>query len=206
MDLQNDFHQYFAIDAYERYGVELDLADDFPAYFNYSGEVVWQLNDKFSLGGGFIYQSTGARSYYEDYSEKMNYDVKIQGYGPYVNVVGKIYKNPLFDLSLQLKPMILFSNQDIISELQVFDYKESDNIEISGYNYGIEPAIRISKDINRLSFSLNFGYYLDLYRGNLEGKIMGDTFDIYIPNTDDKLKNNWYGLRIFAGVGYHFIK
>ena len=201
MSQQKAFHQFFIDRLKNEYDIELALLDNFPTYFNYALEFQQTLN-KTELSIGFIYQSSGARSFYKDYSGQINYDISITGYGPIIGIEKVFYTSKLLSISAKLKPQLLFSDQEFKSTVEIYDDKESETLKIKGYNIGIEPSVKLYHQFNKVILSFNAGYYLDIHRGQLKTNVMGEDVDVKIPNTKNALKNNWDGFRLLIGIGY----
>lgn len=201
MSQQKSFHQFFIDNLKNDYGIDLAILDDFPGYFNYAVEIQESF-DNTELSFGFIYQSTGARSFYKDYSGQINYDISIEGFGPVIGIEREFYSSELVSIAAKLRPQLLFSNQEFTSNLELYDYGETETVKIKGYNIGIEPSIKLYRQFNRILLSLNAGYYLDLHRGQLKAEVMDEDIDVSIPGTDKALRNNWDGFRVSLGIGY----
>ena len=174
---------------------------DFPAYLYYRPYLGLKFN-KFSVGIGNTFQSTGSRLSAQDYSAEYLLDMKVKANTP--GIYGSIDLLPSDKLDVSLSSIfgLAFSNLEIDEYFVLSDTNILDtNYKLKAMNFFFEPGINLSYPVGAFCFGTYFGYLLQFGQQPFH---LGDNKDnaLYNETTGKKVGPGWNGLR--AGLSVSF--
>jgi hypothetical protein len=179
--------------------VELKTTDDFPPYLRYGMTMLFDLNEKMKLGGQLSTTSTGSRATYQDYSGSITFDQKVKNISIGVHFEYEVYAGKKSVVGVYGQQGPVFSMYQSIFDFQVSTESQhaDEKYYATGYyfEFGGTYAYRVS---DRFSLVGNLGYQL-----NTGGQIESEEDEpLYYINNGHSI--NWTGLKVHAGVTYHF--
>ena len=150
----------------------------------------------------FIYSSTGARSYYKDYSGEYKVDYMVDS-----KSVGLLLENNFIINKVQIpygsKFLYIMSNLGIESNLSINDPYESESMSLKAKttSIGIEPYTGLQLLFDKVVIRFNISFLLST------GNYLHDPNNpnSYLLNTESKkVKVNWSGFKCGLSLGYVF--
>jgi hypothetical protein len=185
------------------YDIKLDQLEDFPAFGNYSVEIFAQTKKSLRFSFGYSAQSTGSRAYYSDYSGSFKSDIIAHSNVYYLNV-SQILIHSILDAGIYAQPQILKCKTTIETKLVLEpDVNDGEKIKCTSQNSGLELGIVLRKNIWKFEVEGQAGYYFDTNKDYFEFDYQGRNQYLEDPISGKKILNNWNGLRLSVGIGFH---
>ena len=175
--------------------VEAKITDNFPVTPSWRIGFLPLLYNSFSAGVAGTYQSTGSRISYVDYSGEYKLDQIVSSYDislmvrfrlkeSRLNLYGTTYLSYAFT-RLKLSEMIL---------------EESMEYKFSSGSLQFEPCLNLGYAFHSFEFLANLGYVVD-FGGKLYS-MDEDDVKLINPDTNERMKSNWSGLRFGLSIGW----
>lgn len=172
----------------------LHQTENFPAYWFFKGALLFDVNEHFSMGPIYGFNSTGSRYSLADYSGKFYYDNMVQNHSVGLSFC---YSRPTeFNLNwgVYLDGGINFSEMQLTQHLELTEVEDqqTEKNRAKETGYFVEPGIQISYPYKRFEPGLHIGYHVPLSNSGLKENDSNDFF--YLPN-GDKASCRWNGIR-----------
>lgn len=180
-----------------------ELTDNFPPYFLYQGEILYQFPRYLAVGAQFYTTSTGSRMALGDYSGHYTLDNIQQGLFPGVRIL--IGKAPAGSnsLNLSLAGGMSFSRMTSHERLEVYDESVNDDQKYQADGWYVQPGISFFYTIwSGLKVSATGSYYY-----GFEGQYhLPDQKDqkLFNSQSNDPIKPQWEGFRLNLSVYWCF--
>ena len=192
-DLQNDI----SADISELIPVE--NLESFPANYNY--ELYLLVNDVIPLDFGVFvgYKSTGARTYYSDYSGefKLDYLASATSFG--ITLEKKIYDD-IIDIIIGTKISISNSVFILDESLSISNEIETNRVEAVANSFSFAPYSAVRYNFSVFSTELKAGYTIDS-NSKFHEKNNSDSY--LQTSTGNSVETNWSGVFIGIMFGYN---
>lgn len=180
--------------------LNLYSGSNFPDYYSHNFFAETFINKKNVIGLNLAYNSTGARYQAADYSGKYNLDFLLSAFSYGIHYrYNSPYYTPSEDMVyyLQVRTGGTASTLHLEESLASISFEYENLKEFRSLSLFIEPSIGVSyKHWKRFTFDISFGYELNTEASFVEKE---EKYVLYAP-TGDKLKSNWSGFRVRAGV------
>lgn len=190
------------LDVKDQFPIDVQVVDDFPAYWGFGVEVTTNGEDGFSYGGIFHYNSSGSRLNVSDYSGAINYDFLVNRIvvGPVIRYIAPVSEK--YGMGLSASAMSSFSNLKLAYSLNILGVNEraSDRFK------SISGQARISW-IHRYNIIKSYyligqiGYELDIFSSKLKYQANSDAWLLNSDGSNTRL--DWSGIRLQLGVGFN---
>ncbi len=176
--------------------VKAQVTDDFPVTGYWKAGILPFSNKAVSLGVMGVYNTTGSRISYKDYSGEYKFDQVLSAYG-----AGLIFR-----FVLKTGKLKFFGNTDLyysftkcdMTEI-VLDSRQEETFKSRSFQF--EPGFRLSYDLSPFELALKAGYLIDV-KGSLYLEDDKDTY-LHDPVTQTRIDTDWSGLR--AGISLSYI-
>lgn len=173
------------------------LTDDFPGWYFLNTEVLYSLPKIMAAGLKVSTTSTGSRLHLADYSGEYTFDNSQSAWFAGIKLLlgeapGK--KNgPCFSLEGGMG----YSSMNFDEEITVYDEEQTDSQDFNALGFYVQPGLcYLQKAGKHIILSANVSYHLGFEKGYY---VKGEKdFKITNPETGDKIKPDWNGLR--AGI------
>lgn len=176
--------------------VKGQVTDDFPVTAYWKAGILPYSNKTVSLGVTGVYNTTGSRISYKDYSGEYKFDQVLSAYG-----VGMIFR-----FILETGKLKFSGNTDVIYSFTKCEMKQivldsQQEVNFKSRSFQFEPGVRLSYDLAPFELAVKIGYLIDI-KGSL---YFEDDKDAYLtdPITRVKLDSDWSGFR--AGISLCYI-
>ena len=173
------------------------LTDNFPGWYFIQAEALYSFPKILAAGLKVSGTSTGSRLHLADYSGEYTFDNQQHGWFPGVKLLlGKApgrTNGPCFSL----EGGMAFSSMTFDEKIVVYEEETTDNGEFSARGFYVQPGLTYMQHVgSHFVIAANVSYYLGFesgyfVRGHNDQKITH-------PDTGEKIKPNWNGLR--AGI------
>lgn len=191
-------------DANENLAFETKIISNYPPYIYYQPMFILTIN-RLDIGVLYLFQTSGSRISSKDYSGEYLFDSKINSNGPGIILGYKIKKYENISIALNVQVGYTFNTLKFNESLKLDDQIVSeDENKFTSQNPYFKPNLDISYNWNRLSGSINLGYFKEFLRNNytLEGARENE-----IPvETKFTESDIWDGMRIGISFSYIIIK
>lgn len=182
--------------------VPIKTVESFPAWIGYDFKVSRALN-KIELGAFYSFNSTGGRLHYKDYSGQIKFDqlIKANSFGTFVSL--NLNESVVYKLRLGIRNALCFSDLKLENSISLYDQViDSEFYNLKSLDIYISPLFEFEYLINNFFLSAELRYEIFVVKSPLT--INGDG-EVYIElDNGDKMKADWDGVRITAGLGYKF--
>jgi hypothetical protein len=175
--------------------VNARVTDNFPVTSYWKAGILPYSNKTLSLGLTGLYNTTGARIDYIDYSGEYKLDEVLSSYG-----FGLIFR-----IALETGKLKFSENNELIYAFTrckmsetILDSKQEYNFRSQSFQF--EPGIRLAYEIAPFQLAVKIGYNID-FKGTM--KLKGDK-ERYLTNPDskEKVKTDWSGFRMGISLYY----
>jgi hypothetical protein len=199
------YHMYDLKDLQDEiatgYPVDARVVDDFPAYFNFKGSLLYEIN-RFGMGFSWSRYSTGARLHYKDYSGEISLKqiIKTDFLGlPFNYILNK--SNPL-NFCFRLEPGLTITKLSILEEVSLYSQSSNNQYKFTSNSLGILVGTTVNYKTGRWQPGISFGYFIDT-----KGKLYldGDKNKQLVQNDNTSIKSDFSGLRIGISLSYQLI-
>lgn len=180
------------------------LTDNFPPYFFYKVEVLYNFSNILTAGINLSTASTGARLSLADYSGKYYFDNVQKGIFPGIKVfLGKALRESN-ELKFSLAGGASFSTMKIQEEIKIFDESTTDKQDFNAMGLFVQPGICYF--INIVS-NIKIGVEVSYYYGFEKGYHAPNEKKQKLFNTDTgkSIKPQWDGIRLGITAYWGFI-
>jgi hypothetical protein len=187
----------------KNFPVKSKTISSYPAYFNYEGGLVYEFKGNFFAGFIGGYGSSGARSYYSDYSGYLHADhlAKYISLNASVGLSQKLMNEKLL-LHFDLRPGVTLTDLDIINKQKIGTQASDQHYEFKSINVVVQPTINATKKFGHLGLNVFAGVNINVICGKL---VLNANNDAYLQDDDgNKVTADWTGLRVGAGISYYF--
>ncbi len=160
------------------------VTDDFPGYFNIGADLLYEMTGSLNIGVAFIFNSTGGRFHYNDYSgyidsKSVNYCI---GLGPVFEL-----KTSILDDRITVKYYsrfgLLLSSMELSHYMEINEEVIKDNKSTTeASSMFLEPGFKVLWNNDNVNFGIGMGYFLD--------------FDEFYDGTE--FRTQWDGIRLYA--------
>jgi hypothetical protein len=186
--------QAFQRDIVNQLSVSLTSISEFPAYYNFSMGMGYELDSTLVVGFTFKYMSTGARSDYSDYSGSARVDQLLHAVsaGPFIRKT--VNKSRTWPVALGLDLTAAWTTSSVKSSLTIQGAgSSSETLVLAGRSVGALGSVRINRYLAQ-----NVSIYCRLgYEAFINSKLQ-------FEGNDTDLHADWSGFRIGFGVSYSF--
>ncbi len=187
---------------YQLYNLDVDavVTDDFPANVYYTGEVRIHF-DRFWTGLAYVWNSTGSRISYGDYSGELTMDILANAhffgmtYGYSIYQINGLSINPL------LKVLISYSDYLFTDYTLLLNEENTITHSYESESAVLVPGLELNYNRKFLSLSLSAGYLLD---GDSKLHKPDDVSRVFTYPSEKPVTNNWSGYRIEVLAGFKF--
>jgi hypothetical protein len=174
----------------------------YPAYINFEGGIFYDTRINLTAGLTLGYGSSGARTYYGDYSGSIYFD-QLANYRSVLASVGYIQKLPKnYRVYWEVHPGVTFTNLEFRSVEKIGYSTSEDRYHFKSKNFTIQPTVTLLKKFGRFGISGFAGINLNLINGKLMSKEHKDAW--LIDEDNHNIEADWSGIRIGASIGYYF--
>ncbi len=149
----------------------------FPRYSNFRLSYFLLQDNGLKLGLVYAYSTTGAHANYKDLSGQLNIDQFVTAYQFGISGSYPFIGNGKFDLSGYGDLRLAYVRNQVNMNIVTLYYFESNTLKMKTFSPGLEAGLELNYNINRISFGLQGGYYLD----------SGSSFDIGTESLSDPL-------------------
>jgi hypothetical protein len=180
------------------YEIPFKNIESFPSYFTYEFQFVNENHSSFNYGLHYSYASTGARSYYADYSGEVISDYLL--YSHNIGILLETFTTTFENHNIIIGGKIAYVYSDLTNSnyLEVLDFNEKVEVNFESSSFSIEPTISYQFSFGDLFARLNLSYLI-----SIGGKFtMKNNEDIFINSSNGELAPEWSGYRIGISLGY----
>jgi len=172
--------------------------ESFPAYYAYELQLIFEELIFVDVGFSIGYMSTGARSYYADYSGKYSIDYLTDATSFAVNIEKMVFDSDI-DLLLGAKWMFITTDFTVDEILSVEEESDRNTIETTSSSFGLTLNGSVQYQISSFLIRANLGYLID-FKDDLHK--VGDPDDFLLTSNGDKVSADWSGLFVGLTFGY----
>jgi hypothetical protein len=151
------------------------------------------------VGFSANYMSTGARSYYADYSGMYNIDYLVNASTIAINLEKMILDSDI-DLLIGTKLMLISTDFTLDENIRVDYETDSNSIETTSNSFGLTLIGSIQYQLSSFLFRVNLGYLFD-FQDDLHK--VGDPDDYLITRDAEKVSADWSGVFIGFALGFN---
>lgn len=180
-----------------------ELTDNFPPYFLFQGEILYQFPRFLAVGAQFYSTSTGARLTLGDYSGHYTLDNIQQGLFPGVRILLGKAPGKSNGFNLALVGGMSFSQMKTQEKLVVFEESLNEDKEFNSEGWYIQPGVCY---FHSIWSGLKVGATASYFYG-LEGQyhLSDDKKQkLFNSQTNDPIKPQWEGFRMNLSVYWSF--
>jgi hypothetical protein len=176
----------------------------YPGYINFEGGIFYDTRINLTAGLTFGYGSSGARTYYGDYSGSIFFDQRANYHTVLASVgyIQKLHKN--YRIHWEVHPGVTFTNLEFRSVQKIGYSGSEDDYHFKSKNLTIQPTVTLLKKIGRFGISGFAGVNLNLIKGKLMSKEHKDAW--LIDDNNKNVEADWSGIRIGASLNFYFEK
>jgi hypothetical protein len=176
--------------------VEAKVTDDFPVTSYWKAEILPYSYKFLSLGLTGVYNTTGSRINYVDYSGEYKLDqvLSSHGFGLIIRITSEMGK---FKLSENNDLIYAFTKCEMTET--ILDSQQKYNFRSKSFQF--EPGLRLAYEISPFQLAMKISYNVD-FKGPLSLKDDKDSY-LTIPHSNEKVQTDWSGFR--AGISLCFI-
>jgi hypothetical protein len=186
-----------------QFPTDVKIIESFPAFWFYEFSLTGEITDRVRIGGAVGFTSTGGRMAYRDYSGRIECDQMTTAWTAAIR--GEVLLNPgkNWPIYFTTRAGYAFGRYDLDVFVEVGDDDDATSIRFQSMNLFVEPGILASKNIvGPLSATLNAGYSVNVLKG--EQKLTTNTNLFLLDNSGDKVRLDWSGFRLSAGLSVSF--
>jgi hypothetical protein len=185
------------------YPFSLNQVETFPNYFFHTLTLCYKFSNKEYLGLSGSFMTTGGRNHLKDYSGEIKQDLIINGFKVGANYRRQLFSKNRFNLYMQIKSGIIFSDLNIAEYVIVnqADTSLNSSSKFKALVPFFEPEVITRFSITEnISLNINLGYEIDL-----KSKLKNKKSDSYLYHSNKKyVLANWSGLRSSLGFSFQF--
>jgi hypothetical protein len=176
--------------------IKAQVTDNFPVTSYWKAGVLPYSYKFLSLGLTGVYNSTGSRIDYVDFSGEYKLDQVLisKGFGLIIRITSEIGK---FKLSENNDLIYAFTKCEMTET--ILDSQHKYNFKSKSFQF--EPGFRLAYEITPFQLAVKISYNVD-FKGPLSLKDDKENY-LTIPHSDEKVQTDWSGFR--AGISLCFI-
>lgn len=195
-DLGRILHDYSSSSSFPQI-----VTDDFPPYFTYGANIVYQ-STSFSVGMNYIYLSTGGSANYQDYSGTLGFDQLVSAHA--LGLLGRVQLLEFrrFTMKGSCLLSLYLTNVVFKSYVSVSGIQEEEELDLASESIVLTPALN--------------GHYSikgPVYVGFSVGHALGIEGKVHLPNNrnavlldadGNTITTDWSGWRSELSIGVSF--
>ncbi len=191
-------------DIYENLPFESKIISNYPPYIYYQPMFIFTIN-RLDIGVYYLFQTSGSRISSKDYSGEYLFDSKINSNSSGIILGYRIKKYENISIGLNVQVGYTFNTLEFHESLKLNEQILSeDENTLTSQNPYFKPNLDISYNWNRLSGSINLGYFKEFLRNNYS--LEGARENEILVETKFTESDIWDGFRIGISFSYTILK